>query len=290
MALPHPFGDTAPAFWTGGPGPASHHNFPNKSVKPKSNMANPTNHSQYPITTGTSVFGLKFKDGVMIAADTSGNYGSLSRYPNTQRVHKVNDTTVIASSGDLADFQYLHSLIKSKQTDEDIRGGGITMRPEALHCWLTRVLYNRRSKYDAEIFAPIKVFQHFWFFFPIVRFDPLWNSVIVGGMQEGKPFLGCVDYIGTAFTENAIATGIGAAMAIPIINHELERLGGSTDNLTKEQAREILLKCIRVCYLRDCRATNKYHLATITSEGSEVEEPALIDSNWEVARGIVGYD
>lgn len=267
MALPHPFGDTAPAFWTGGPGPASHHNFPNKSVKPKSNMANPTNHSQYPITTGTSVFGLKFKDGVMIAADTSGNYGSLSRYPNTQRVHKVNDTTVIASSGDLADFQYLHSLIKSKQTDEDIRGGGVTMRPEALHCWLTRVLYNRRSK-----------------------FDPLWNSVIVGGMQEGKPFLGCVDYIGTAFTENAIATGIGAAMAIPIINHELERLGGSTDNLTKEQAREILLKCIRVCYLRDCRATNKYHLATITNEGSEVEEPALIDSNWEVARGIVGYD
>ena len=217
MALPHPFGDTAPAFWTGGPGPASHHNFPNKSVKPKSNMANPTNHSQYPITTGTSVFGLKFKDGVMIAADTSGNYGSLSRYPNTQRVHKVNDTTVIASSGDLADFQYLHSLIKSKQTDEDIRGGGITMRPEALHCWLTRVLYNRRSKYDAEIFAPIKVFQQYWFFFPIVRFDPLWNSVIVGGMQEGKPFLGCVDYIGTAFTENAIATGIGAAMAIPII-------------------------------------------------------------------------
>ena len=180
-------------------------------------MANPTNHSQYPITTGTSVFGLKFKDGVMIAADTSGNYGSLSRYPNTQRVHKVNDTTVIASSGDLADFQYLHSLIKSKQTDEDIRGGGITMRPEALHCWLTRVLYNRRSKYDAEIFAPIKVFQQYWFFFPIVRFDPLWNSVIVGGMQEGKPFLGCVDYIGTAFTENAIATGIGAAMAIPII-------------------------------------------------------------------------
>ena len=45
------------------------------------------------------------------------------------------------------------------------------------------------------------------------RFDPLWNTIIVGGMQEGKPFLGCVDLIGTAWTENAIATGIGAAMA-----------------------------------------------------------------------------
>jgi len=180
----------------------------------------------------------------------------------TQRVFKVNDTTVIASSGDIADFQYLHSLIKSKQNEEDIRGGGVTLRPDALHTWLTRVLYNRRS-----------------------RFDPLWNTIIVGGMQEGRPFLGCVDYIGTAWTENAIATGIGAAMAIPIINHELERLG-STDNLSKEQARDIVLKCIRVCYLRDCRATNKFYLATINSEGAEVEGPEMIDSNWEVARGI----
>ena len=31
---------------------------------------------------------------------------------------------------------------------------------QALHCWLTRVLYNRRSK-----------------------FDPLWNVIIVAGMQ-----------------------------------------------------------------------------------------------------------
>jgi 20S proteasome alpha/beta subunit len=166
-----------------------------------SGSAGPTTHSQYPITTGTSIFGLRYKDGIIIAADTSGNYGNLARYPKTQRVFKVNDTTVIASSGDIADFQYLHKIIKSKQNEEDIRGGGVSMRPEALHCWLTRVLYNRRSK-----------------------FDPLWNSILVGGMQEGKPFLGCVDMIGTAWQENAIATGIGAAMAIPIINHEMEKI------------------------------------------------------------------
>lgn len=42
-------------------------------------------------------------------------------------------------------------------------------------------------------------------------------------MQDGKPFLGCVDHIGTAWTENAIATGMGAAMAIPIIKWALQR-------------------------------------------------------------------
>ena len=148
MALSNPFAESAPPFWSGGPGPSGYHEFPNRSQpgSMSSATAGPVSHSQYPITTGTSVFGLKYKDGIIIAADTSGNYGNLARYPMTQRVHKVNETTVIASSGDIADFQYLHKIIKSKQNEEDIRGGGVTMRPEALHCWLTRVLYNRRSK------------------------------------------------------------------------------------------------------------------------------------------------
>jgi len=195
MSLASPFGDIAPPFWQGGPDPSGYYQFPHGNRNASSQYATaPNSRSQYPITVGTSVFGIKYKDGVIIAADTMGNYGRLSRYPNLQRVNKVNETTVVASSGDIADFQYLYSLIESKQNEEDIKGGGVTMRPEALHCWLNRVLYNRRSK-----------------------FDPLWNTIIVGGMQDGKPFLGCVDHIGTAWTENAIATGMGAAMAIPII-------------------------------------------------------------------------
>lgn len=213
MAFNDPFGNNPAPFWANGPSPSGHYQFP---AKAHHNAAEPNTHSQYPITTGTSVFGLKFKDGVILAADTMGSYGSLARFPDVQRVHKVNETTVIASSGDIADFQYLHEVIKSKQNDEDIRGGGVTMRPEALYTWLTRVLYNRRSKYV----PPTKIVKSMicnCTIFTSCRFDPLWNKVIVGGMQEGKPFLGCVDMIGTAFTENAIATGIGAAMAIPII-------------------------------------------------------------------------
>merc|ERR1712172_110531 len=178
---------------------------------------------------------------------TLGSYGSLARFTEIQRVIKVNETTMVGAGGDFADFQFLSDIIRQKQIDEECADDGFSLKPKALHCWLTRVLYNRRSK-----------------------FDPLWNSILVGGMQEGKPFLGCVDMIGTAWQENAIATGIGAAMAIPIINHEMEKIG-SHDNLTKEQAREIILKCIRVCYLRDCKAMNKYYISTINAEGAEVE-------------------
>ena len=103
----------------------------------------------------------------MIAADTLGSYGSLARFTELQRVIKVNENTVVGAGGDFADFQFLQEIIEQKQIDEDCMDDGFKLKPKALHCWLTRVLYNRRSK-----------------------FDPLWNNIIVAGLQDGQPYLG----------------------------------------------------------------------------------------------------
>ncbi len=37
-------------------------------------------HTLKPIVTGSSVVGIKYRDGVMLAADTLASYGSLARY------------------------------------------------------------------------------------------------------------------------------------------------------------------------------------------------------------------
>ena len=213
-------------------------------------------HSQYPSIVGTSVFALKYKDGVIIAADTVRNYGGLygPQYPYLERIKKINETTVYASSGDNADFKYLHKIIENKQKP-------VEWRPESLYRWLTRVVYNRRSK-----------------------FDPLWNTIIIGGFQDGKPFLGCVDHIGTIFKENAVATGVGAAMAIPIINRELKKYDNSTDNLNFKQAKEIMMKCLRLSNMGD--NTYKFHISVINKNGTKVIGPLDIDSKWEVAKMI----
>lgn len=67
-----------------------------------------------PITTGTSVVGIQFKDGVLIAADILGSYGSLARFRNLERVMKVNDNIILGAGGDYADYQYLKSNIERK--------------------------------------------------------------------------------------------------------------------------------------------------------------------------------
>lgn len=85
-----------------------------------------------PIVTGTSVLAIKYKDGIMMAADTLGtsfppfktcsalrktrmlslaSYGSLARFKDVSRLHKVGDFTVLGAGGDMSDFQYLQSLL-----------------------------------------------------------------------------------------------------------------------------------------------------------------------------------
>ena len=37
--------------------------------------------------------------------------------------------------------------------------------------------------------------------------DPLWNSVVVAGMQGGQPFLSTIGMLGTNYTDTTVATG-----------------------------------------------------------------------------------
>ena len=157
---------------------------------------------------------MKYDGGVVIAADTLGSYGSLARFTEIERVIKVNETTMVGAGGDFADFQFLSDIIRQKQIDEECADDGFSLKPkvretfhsvsvshmlQALHCWLTRVLYNRRSK-----------------------FDPLWNVILVAGMQDGEPYLGFVNLQGTAYTDDIMATGMGVDLCLPVMRKAVE--------------------------------------------------------------------
>lgn len=68
-------------------------------------------HTQSPIVTGTSVLGLKFKDGVMLAADNLASYGSMARFQDIERLIKVGDYTVVGVGGDISDLQYIERML-----------------------------------------------------------------------------------------------------------------------------------------------------------------------------------
>ena len=70
-------------------------------------IENPLQHSIGAVNVGSSVLALKYKDGVMIAADTAISYGGMRQTKDAKRIKKLNDELIYASSGEMADFQNL---------------------------------------------------------------------------------------------------------------------------------------------------------------------------------------
>ncbi|KAG8227564.1 hypothetical protein J437_LFUL000664 [Ladona fulva] len=244
----HAMGDkyTAAPFWQNGPVPGAFYKFPDVNRNPDVTFSQ---RSQTPITTATSVLGIVYNGGVAIAADILGSYGSLARFRDCPRVMKVNENIILGAGGDYADFQYLKDIIEQKIIDEECLDDGFTLKPKSLYCWLTRVLYNRRS-----------------------RFDPFWNNFIVGGIQDGQPFLGTVDKLGTAFEDKHIATGYGAYMALPLLRDAVAAKGDI--GLTRDEAKALLVRCLEILFYRDARSFPKYHISTVDiADGVIVEGP-----------------
>lgn len=76
----------------------------------------------------------------------AGSYGSTKRYKSFQRLRKVNDRTVIGAGGELSDFQYLLTLLDELTTEDFVEDDGASLSPQELFAYISRVLYNRRSK------------------------------------------------------------------------------------------------------------------------------------------------
>lgn len=216
------------------------------------------------MTTATSVIGTKFEGGVMLAADMLGSYGSLARFRTCERLLRINDQIVVGASGDYADYQFLKRTVEQKVISEECLNDGFKLKPRSLYSWLTRVMYNRRSK-----------------------FDPLWNTYLVGGLQDGVPFLGQVDMLGTAFEAESLATGYGAYIAQPLLRDTYDKKGA---RLSKEEAKDALVQCLTVLFYRDGRSMDKYQIATVTSEGVIIEGPFKLDTNWELAHTVKDYE
>ncbi|CDP09627.1 unnamed protein product [Coffea canephora] len=208
--------------------------------------------TQTPYVTGTSVIAIKYKDGILIAADMGGSYGSTLRYKNVERIRPVGKHSLIGASGEISDFQeilrYLDELILNDSMWDD----GNSLGPKEVHNYLTRVMYNRRNK-----------------------FNPLWNSLILGGVKNGQKYLGTVNMIGVHYEDNHVATGFGNHLARPILREEWN------ENLTFEEGVKLLEKCMRVLLYRDRSAVNKLQIAKITDEGFTISQPYSLKTQWK---------
>uniref|UniRef100_A0A0K8TS01 Proteasome subunit beta n=1 Tax=Tabanus bromius TaxID=304241 RepID=A0A0K8TS01_TABBR len=252
--------------WASGPPAGGFFNFPgfseNADLKSEGQTDFGVQRSAQPICTGTSVVGLKFDKGVIIAADKLVSYGSLARFQDIDRVFAMNEKIIVGCGGDYADFQSIKRFLDEKIMTDICYNDNIHMKPKSMYNFLTRVMYNRRS-----------------------RFNPLWVDMIVGGMEDGTPFLGHVDLRGRAYQDSVVSTGFGKHLVLPLVREYME----NRVSITEDEAIKLVKKCMEVLHYRDCRASPKYTLAVCTSEKSEVLGPFTVGQNWQLATGVEGY-
>ncbi|KAH8340550.1 hypothetical protein KR059_000956 [Drosophila kikkawai] len=259
----------AQPLWQNGPAPGEFYNFTGGQTVQKLprelTTAGPygTKRSTAAITTGSSVLGIRYDGGVMLAADTLVSYGSLARYQNIDRVFKINKNILLGGSGDFADIQSIMRNIDQKMIEDQCYDDNIEMKPKSLASWMTRVLYNRRS-----------------------RMNPLYIDVVVGGVeQNGTPYLANVDLRGRAYEDFVVATGFARHLAVPLVRENKPK----DREFTAEEASQLIRKCMEVLYYRDTRNSSTYTVGVCTPNGCGVEGPYQVNENWTFAATIKGY-
>ncbi|VFQ76679.1 unnamed protein product [Cuscuta campestris] len=204
-----------------------------------------------PYVTGTSVVGIKYKDGVLLAADMGGSYGSTLRYKSVERLKPVGKHSIVGGSGEISDFQEIMRYLDELVIYDNMWDDGNSFGPKEVHNYLTRVMYNRRNK-----------------------FDPLWNSLVLGGVKKGQKYLGTVNMIGVHYEDDHVATGFGNHLARPILREEWN------ENMSFEEGVKLLEKCMRVLLYRDRSAVNKIQIVKLTEEGATSYPPYSLKTYW----------
>lgn len=221
-------------------------------MAPGQYSANPQQHTLQPICTGATVIGLKYDGGVMLAADTLVCYGNSSRYRDVCRMVKAGEFSLVGASGEFSDFQHLDKLIDELDNEDFLSEDGIKLGPKQYSSYIGRVMYNRRSK-----------------------FNPLYNQFVIVGKKNSEPaHLAFVDHQGTYFEENFVATGFGTHLAMPLLRNEWK------PSLSLDEAKALVVKCLQVCFYRDCRAYNKIHIGTCDGSRVAISEPIALDHFW----------
>jgi len=222
-------------------------------MAPGQYSAEPIQNTLNPIVVGATVIGMKYNGGVLMAADTLASYGSQKRYKNVCRMKKVGKYTLLGASGEYSDFQYLGDLLDELDNEDFLHEDGCFMGPHEYSSYIGRVMYNRRSK-----------------------MNPLFNQfIVVGKKKDEAPKLMFVDHQGTAFEDDFCATGFGSYLAMPILRNEWK------PDISLDDAKALMVKCLQVCFYRDCYAYNKIQMGICNGETVTIEEPFAMAHKWD---------
>ena len=234
-------------------------------------LEDPLKHSKSVVYSGSSVIGLKYNKGIIIACDTRMCYGnSLSLVSSKERIKALNNRTLIGYSGEFSDIQETTRILNELVLDDQLETNGKNEKgPVELGHYLSSLHYERRNK-----------------------LDPYLNSAIVGGIDfNGDIVLMQVDPFGTFLSGNYFTTAFANYFACSLLRNNYPK---NPNDLTKEKAIELIMKCFEVLFYRDCNAGDNIQFSVIEKDNNglpKIENGEYkLKTKWEYKQFMQGNE
>jgi 20S proteasome subunit beta 7 len=201
------------------------------------NMQKPKTKTTSVEVFSSSVIGFKCKEGVVIAYNPLGLYGTTVKYRNVDKIKSVAPNLMFSSSGDFSDFQQVSNILEKEWHRLSVYGNAKKANPAEFGSYLANECYKKRNKAD-----------------------PFYLSAILGGVLNGNNYLAMVDLYGNYIEHDYVATGIANMMA-PVLIDQYYR-----PDMTFEQIKPLILDCFKVLHAKNKLVNNEVVIAFQTEE------------------------
>ena len=194
------------------------------------------------LKSNTSLVGIKCKDGVVLGADRRGTAGNIVMEKSTQKINRVNDYTLAAYTGGVADLQLTNKILAAELRIKELKTKSRPLVKESAN--LLAMLIYRGIRTPSMIPSIV-------------------GSLIAGVNEDGKVELYTIEPAGSVREVEDYDANFSSGM--PYILGILERL--YKKDLTVKEGIELAKDCLKASTQRDTASGNGIDVFTLTKDG-----------------------
>ncbi|KAH8236203.1 hypothetical protein KR026_007781 [Drosophila bipectinata] len=188
------------------------------------------------VSTGTTIVGLTYRDGVMIASDSRSTSGSIITFKTTRKIRKIQDHIYAGGAGMAADISALLDLTHAQMNLHRMNTGDRLVPVRCANQFLKHVLYRFRGVLGA--------------------------SFIIGGVDKEGAHLFCTRFDGTTDILPYATIGSGGMAAMGVLETRYKC------RMSESSARRLIKEAVHCGMENDLYSGNESHICTIRKDYS----------------------
>ncbi|PWN44527.1 putative 20S proteasome beta2 subunit [Ceraceosorus guamensis] len=187
-------------------------------------------------STGTTIVGCVYEDGIVLGADTRATEGSIVADKNCEKIHYISDNIRCCGAGTAADTEFVTALISSNMQLHELHTG---RKPRVVTAMT--MLKQRLFQYQGHVGA----------------------ALVLGGVDATGPQLFTIAPHGSTDKLPYVTMGSGSLAAMSVFET------GWTPKMSRAAAVELVVNAISAGIFNDLGSGSNVDVAVITEKESE---------------------